>query len=535
MPDSIDRRDFLLRAAGVGSALGLVAGGVALVRGGDAAHAGMAAHGTAARGASAAGGDALASGASATGASATGATATGAAGSALAGPPIRGQVIKRGASGFAQAAHVYNERFDSVLPSLVARPLDTADVRTAVNWGVAHNVPLRARSGGHSYAGYSTLSGGMVLDLRHLRGIAINTHAGTATIGAGSQLIDVYAALAARGLTIPAGSCPSVGIAGHALGGGMGLAGRKFGLTADNIVSAKIVTADGRLLTASAHQNPDLYWALRGGGGGNFGVVTSFTFRTHRVPSTVAWFVLRWPASRAADALAAWQAWAPHARPALTSIFHLNGGGSEPAQVTGQYFGPSRDLPGLLASLTATGPTTVHTGDLGYLAAQLFWAGCSSIPFAACHTTGTRPGGTLPRESFQAKSDYVAKPLPAAARNALVQAAQTRAHIPGSGAILFDSYGGAINQVAPAATAFVHRKVLFCIQYLSYNGGANWLGSTHAAMRPYVTGGAYFNYTDPGLQNWQSAYYGSNYQRLLRVRRAVDPHHYFNFPQAIGR
>jgi FAD/FMN-containing dehydrogenase len=163
------------------------------------------------------------------------------------------------------------------------------------------------------------------------------------------------------------------------------------------------------------------------------------------------------------------------------------------------------------------------------------WAGCSSISLTACHTTGTRPGGTLPRESFQAKSDYVAKPLPAAARNALVQAAVARASIPGSGAILFDSYGGAINQVAPAATAFVHRKVLFCIQYLTYNGGGDWLSAIHTKMRPYVTGGAYLNYTDPGLSNWQTAYYGSNYHRLLGIRQAVDPHHYFNFPQAIGR
>jgi FAD/FMN-containing dehydrogenase len=489
VPDSIDRRDFLLRAAGVGSSLGLMTGGAALARPRPR----------------------------------------------ITGPPIRGQVIRRGAPGFAQAARVYNSRFDSVLPSLVARPLDAADVRTAVNWGVSHGVPLRARSGGHSYAGYSTLSGGMVLDLRQLRGVSIDAHAGTATIGAGSQLIDVYAALAARGLTIPAGSCPSVGIAGHALGGGMGLAARKFGLTADNLVSARIVTADGSLLTVSGHQHPDLYWALRGGGGGNFGVVTSFTFRAHRVPSTVAWFILRWPASRGADALAAWQTWAPHARPELTSIFHLNGGGSEPAQVTGQYFGPSRDLGRLLAPLTATGPTTVHTGDLGYLSAQLVWAGCSNISFAACHTAGAATGGTLPRESFQAKSDYVAKALPAAARNALVDAAQTRAQIPGSGAILFDSYGGAINQIAPAATAFVHRRVLFCMQYLTYNGGGDWLGSIHARMRPYVTGAAYFNYTDPGLPNWQTAYYGSNYQRLLRIRRAVDANHYFNFPQAIGR
>jgi FAD/FMN-containing dehydrogenase len=207
-----------------------------------------------------------------------------------------------------------------VLPSLVARPLDGADVRSAVKWGVSNGVPLRARSGGHSYAGYSTLSGGMVLDLRNMRGVSVDTRNRTATIGAGSQLIDVYSALAARGVTIPAGSCPSVGIAGHALGGGMGLAARQFGLTADNLLSAQIVTAGGRLRTASSHSTPDLCWALRGGGGGNFGVVTSLTFRVHPVPRTVAGFFVTWPWSQAADALAAWQAWAPHSRSQLTSI-----------------------------------------------------------------------------------------------------------------------------------------------------------------------------------------------------------------------
>src|ERR1700733_14198668 len=454
-----------------------------------------------------------------------------------AGPPIAGQVIKRGAPGFLAAAHVYNERFDGVLPMWVARPTGAGDVQKAVNWGLANGVPLRARSGGHSYAGYSTLSGGMVLDLRNMRGISVNVSKRTATIGAGAQLIDVYAALAARGMTIPAGSCPSVGIAGHALGGGMGLAGRRFGLTADNLLSAQIVTADGKSQTVSSHTNPNLYWALRGGGGGNFGVVTSFTFRAHAVPSTVAWFIVEWPFSSGSDALAAWQSWAPHAQTGLTSIFHLNGGGSNPVRVTGQYFGPASDLGRLLAPLTAVGGANVSTGNLGYLDAQLFWAGCSPSPSAltACHTAGTRPGGTLMRESFQAKSDYVSKPLPAAARNALVQAAQTRAGLPGSGAILFDSYGGAINQVAPGATAFVHRRVLFCMQYLSYGGGAAWLASTAARMRPYVTGGAYFNYTDPTLNNWQSAYWGSNYARLAKIRKQIDPHHYFNFPQAIGR
>jgi FAD/FMN-containing dehydrogenase len=230
------------------------------------------------------------------------------------GPPIRGQVIRRGAPGFAEAAHVYNERFDGVLPALVARPLDAADVRTAVRWGVSHGVRLRARCGGHSYAGYSTQPGGVVLDLRRLRGVRVDQRNRTTTVGAGSQLIDVYAALAAHGLTVPAGSCPSVGVAGHALGGGMGLAARQWGLTADNLLEARIVTADGRLRTVNRRSDPNLYWALRGGGGGNFGVVTSFKFRVHEVPRTVAAFFVNWPWSRAADALAAWQAWAPHAR-----------------------------------------------------------------------------------------------------------------------------------------------------------------------------------------------------------------------------
>ncbi|HET7048082.1 MAG TPA: FAD-binding oxidoreductase [Solirubrobacteraceae bacterium] len=453
-----------------------------------------------------------------------------------AGPPIRGQVIRRGTDGFRQAAHVYNERFDGVLPSLIARPVNAADVRTAVNWGVSHHVPLRARSGGHSYAGYSTLSGGMVLDLRNMRSVQVDARHRTVAVGAGAQLIDVYAALAAHALTIPAGSCPSVGIAGHALGGGMGLAGRQFGLTADNLLSAQIVTADGRLRTASSKSNPDLYWALRGGGGGNFGVVTSLRFRAHPVPRAVSSFFVSWPWSRAADALAAWQAWAPHARSQLTSIFHLNGGnGVTSVNVTGQYLGPAADLGRLLSPLTAVGGASVHVANHSYLDAQLAFAGCATVSLTACHTEGTRPGGTLARASFRAKSDYVARPLPAAARGILMSQVEARAQMAGSGAILFDSYGGAINRVKPAATAFVHRRVLCCIQYLSYGGGTAWLDSVFGRMRPYVTGGSYFNYTDPDLKHWQTAYYGSNYRRLLTVRRKYDPHHYFNFPQAIGR
>jgi FAD/FMN-containing dehydrogenase len=375
-----------------------------------------------------------------------------------------------------------------------------------------------------------------VLDLRNLRHVHVDARHRTATVGAGAQLIDVYAALAAHGMTIPAGSCPSVGIAGHALGGGMGLAARQWGLTADNLLEAEVVGADGHVRAVNRHTDPGLYWALRGGGGGNFGVVTSFKFRAHRVPPTVAAFFVTWPWSQAADALGAWQAWAPHARSELTSIFHLSAGaGTTSISVSGQYMGPASDLTQLLAPLTAIGGASVSAHDHGYLQAQRLWAGCATISPIACHTRGTRAGGKLPRESFRAKSDYVARPLPTVARQALVAAAAARATLPGSGAILFDSYGGAIARVAPHATAFVHRGALCCIQYLTYNGGASWLRSTWQKMRPYVNGGAYLNYTDPELERWQSAYYGANYARLRAVKQRVDPHHYFTFPQAIGR
>jgi FAD/FMN-containing dehydrogenase len=396
-------------------------------------------------------------------------------------------------------------------------------------------VPLRARSGGHSYAGYSTVGGGVVLDLRRLNRISLNRRAGTATIGAGAQLIDVYAGLARRGAALPAGSCPSVGIAGVTLGGGMGLSARAFGLTCDNLVAAKIVTADGRIRTVDRRHNPDLLWALRGGGGGNFGVVTEFTFRVHPLPRAASYFFVSWPWSEAGQALAAWQSWAPHAPDALTSIFHLNAGGGPSVSVSGQYLGPAGRLSSLLAPLRAVPGARVASGQQSFLSLQLLFAGCEQISFRACHTAGTAPGGTLPRESFQAKSDYIGRPLPAAARALLLAATEQRAREPGSGALLFDSYGGAINRVAPHATAFVHRHELCCLQYLSYNGGSAWLNDIHSRMRPFVSGGAYQNYIDPELTGWQQAYYGSNLARLEHVRREYDPQHRFNFPQAIGR
>ncbi len=448
---------------------------------------------------------------------------------------MRGEIFSPGQPGYLTAAHVYNERFDYLRPRAVVWPLDSRDVSAAVAWAVAYGVPLRARSGGHSYAGYSTLDDGLVIDLRHLRGVQLDRATGVAYVAAGTPLIDVYAGLAGAGVTVPGGSCPSVGIAGVTLGGGMGLAGRALGLTCDRLESAELVTADGRIRTVTKRSDPELLWALRGGGGGNFGVVTRFGFRAARLPARASSFFVSWPWSQADAAIAAWQAWAPHAGDALTSIFHLDAGGGLQVTVSGQYLGPAGDLGGLLAPLRAVAGAGVSTGEASYLDLQRLFAGCAHISLAACHTAGTAPGGTLDRAQFTAGSDYVGRPLDAAGRRAIIGAVEARARQPGSGAALFDAYGGQINRVHPDATAFVHRDQLFCIQYLSYDGAPAWVAQTRAALRGHVSGQAYQNYIDRSLTHWQQAYYGAAYPRLLDVRRRVDPHHHFNFPQAIGR
>jgi FAD binding domain/Berberine and berberine like len=440
---------------------------------------------------------------------------------------IRGHVFERGAPGYTGAARVYNPRFDNELPSAVARPVDGLDVRDAVRWAVAKGVPVRARSGGHSYAGYSTLSGGVVLDLRKLSKISVNKSAGTATVGAGCKLIDVYAGLASHGTTIPAGSCPSVGVSGVTLGGGFGLAGRRFGLSLDNLQGVKIVLADGTLQTVDKHHDPDLFWALRGGGGGNFGIVTQFTFKVHPLPTSAAFFNVTWPWSSAQEAIHAWQMFAPHATSKLTSILHLNSGSQPTITANGQYIGPASDLPGLLGPLLSVpGAHLSSHFDSSYLSLQLLLAGCSGLSVPQCHAAPP----SQPRP-FNAKSDYVSQAFSSAGLNAMVAAVEA----PGSGSLLCDAYGGAINQVSPTATAFIHRQQLFCIQYYGNGATASWIDQAWQKLRPYVSGQAYQNYIDPKLTTWRRAYYGSNLTRLKATRKRVDPHHFFNFPQAIGR
>ena len=452
---------------------------------------------------------------------------------------VRGPVITPADAAYERARLVYDERFDAVRPLAVVQPLSAADVRAAVRWARRNGVRVAARAGGHSYEGYSTTSG-LVVDVRRLNGIAMHPN-GTATIGAGARLIDVEAGLARHGRAVPAGSCATVGLAGLALGGGVGLASRAWGTTSDNVVSLGIVTADGRHLTCSATQHPDLYWACRGGGGGNFGIATHFVLRTHPAPP-VSFVFASWPWAQAAEVVRAWQAFAPDQPDALFTICTLGTGASSPAvTVIAQLLGPQSQLQRLVAPLARVAGARLTFGSSSYLDAQLRWAGCRGQTVGECHLAGASPHGTLARSSFRGKSSYVNDPLtPAGVAEAVSQIDRAQSDGFGSAALLFDSYGGAINRVAPGATAFVHRRALCSLQYLAYwyrpsgeAGATAWIRDAHAALRPHVSGFAYQNYIDRDLAAWPHAYYGANLERLRHVKRQVDPDWFFRFPQAI--
>ena len=214
----------------------------------------------------------------------------------------------------------------------------------------------------------------------------------------------------------------------------------------------------------------------------------------------------------------------------VTSVLHVDAPGQISAN--GQYLGSSADIRGLVSPLLGVPGARLEANDeKPYLDIQLLLAGCTHLSVAQCHTVGAGPTGTKPREAFNAKSDYVTTPLSSQGRAAMIAAAEA----PGAGSLLCDAYGGAVGRVSPTDTAFVHRRPLFCIQYYGNGATAAWIDQAWHKLRPHVSGGAYQNYIDPSLDGWQQAYYGQNLPRLQATRTRIDPDHYFNFPQAIGR
>jgi FAD/FMN-containing dehydrogenase len=415
-----------------------------------------------------------------------------------------------------------------VTPRVRVVAASAAAVSSTILWATNNGLSFAIRSGGHSYEGFSQ-SPDLVIDVRGMTGIKLSADKKSVSIGSGSSLGSVYDALASSHLAIPAGSCFPVGVAGHSLGGGFGLLGRPFGLACDGVLSMEMVDASGKILTVSEQENPDLFWALRGGGNGNFGVVTNFNFRTSAV-NMVAKFAMTWtrPVTQAVKIVQAWQQWLENLPSSITGTLHL----------TKEQGGLIRvHLAGL--SVQSESKLTVELRRLQAVAGPASEFSTRTMTF---HQAATVFNGGEPSPDsvlMKAKSDYVTEPMTEQGILTLLNGLQKA---PGEIAVLCDTYGGAINKVAADATAFVHRgNTKYSMQYYMQwdSPGASdanmaTMRTLYASMRPFVSGGSYVNYCDLDLgDGYARAYWGDNLPRLMKIKAEVDPKNIFRHAQSV--
>ena len=419
--------------------------------------------------------------------------------------------------GYEAVRRPVNPAYWDVRPRLVIRCSSVSDVVSALTYAAAAGDRIAPRGGGHCFAGRSSTDG-IVLDLSGLDGISVAADQ-VATIGAGARLGQVYQALHAYGRTLPAGCGPTVGIAGLTLGGGIGLLGRKHGLTCDRLIGAQVVLPDGSVVDCDHDREPDLFWGLRGAGGGQFGVVTSLRFAT--VPEPMATRVeAHWSDIAFEELVAAWQAWAPDAPDELTVNLSLV---SEPGA-------PMR--------ATLFGAATLEEGSTRELLREFAdRAGVSpafevraGVPYHHLKDTFTSADPwDLPGRALRIRSEFFSHAMSGPTVASLL--AQLGA--PGSRRQLaFTAMGGAYNRVAEDATAFAHRGERFLLEHVA-DAAEPWVGRSWATAHPEGSGRVYPNFPDPELDDWPLAYHAGNFPRLTAIKNTYDPHRFFNFPQAI--
>ena len=433
-------------------------------------------------------------------------------------------------------------QFEDVRPQAAVLCRVPQDVVETIALARRLGMPTVARSGGHCIAGRSSTSG-ILIDVGPM--CSVSTADGIATVGAGAQLGEVYDRLEPFGLTIVAGACPSVGIAGLTLGGGLGILGRTYGLTSDQLVEAQVVLADGRVVDCDERRDPDLFWALRGAGGGHFGVVTSFGFRT--VPAeNVTCFKLVWPHTHAAALIETWQEWAPNAADELAASLLLNSSGAygEPiVTLFGAMLGAEHETANVLDELVArigADPASAAVHEMSHGAAKRYLAEHAPEAEGEDRTSSTEP--SQPELVF-VKSEFFREPLPSDAIAALVDAFRTGRASGQARELDFTPWGGAYNRTQPEATAFVHRDERFLLKHAVALGraasrrerdaGRDWLARSWAIAHPWGSGGVFPNFPDSDLGDWEHAYHGINYERLIRVKASYDPDDVFRFHQSL--
>ncbi|WP_405910681.1 MULTISPECIES: FAD-binding oxidoreductase [unclassified Streptomyces] len=444
---------------------------------------------------------------------------------------FKGQLIGPDDAGYDEARSVYNAMIDR-RPALVARCTSAEDVSHVVGFARDHGLPLAVRGGGHHGAGLGTCDDGVVLDLSPLKDIEVDPKARTVRVGGGCVWGEVDQATNPHGLATPSGIISTTGVGGLSLGGGLGHLTRKCGLSVDNILEADLVLASGEQVHASADENADLYWAIRGGGG-NFGVVTSFLFRLHEVSTVVAGPTF-WPVELTAEVLTAYRDFLPHAPRELNGFFLV---GSVP---------PAPPFPEELHLRKICGVVWCYVGDDTEAAARLMAPLLDALPEPLLH--GPAP---MPHPAIQSAFDGLYPP-----GDQWYWRADFVNEVPNEAAELHAKFGaelptwkstmhlypidGAAHDHAPTDTAWSYRDARWASVYAGVDADpANadlikrWTVDYFDALHPFSAGGAYVNMMMDEGQERVRASYRDNYARLARIKADRDPGNLFRLNQNI--
>jgi FAD/FMN-containing dehydrogenase len=443
---------------------------------------------------------------------------------------LRGQLVRPGDPDYEQARAVWNAAHDR-RPALIIRCPGAADVMRAVEFARSEGLQVAVRGGAHSIAGFSTSDGGVVIDTSPMQGIRVDPPGRRAVAQPGLTWSAFDHETQAFGLAVTGGLVSTTGVAGFTLGGGIGWLLRKCGLTCDNLLSADVVTADGQLLTANEHEHPELFWALRGGGG-NFGVVTSLEYRLHPVGPLVFAGPVFYGAADAAEVLRSWRDLTATMPDELTTLANI-----------------------LLAPPVPFLPEAVHgqmvIGIIGVYAGSVEEGAKAAQPLRTLAEPIADLMGPMPYTTMQSLLD----PLwPAGAQNyftgamlgqltdetidtLLAQHAVGRAPVR---ELHLHQGGGAMSHVPAGGTAFAHRNADYILNIIArspdregFDEHAGWARATHQAMDPWTTGG-YVNFTsEPGQDKVQASYPPDTYTRLVDVKGRYDPTNLFRLNQNI--